>query len=394
MDESATKKRDDAPCREYLSWQGFVDDQIGVDEAELLLHHLAGCSACAEKIRTLKRFKSFCEDQLGSEDEKEEEQSRAALERTRQRIDAQRSALKPVRPARRWWRYQAIAAVIVLGLLALLYLPSIWRSVGVSAESVLEEATLRERAKLYQPGKILRWVTESDYQGLPGYPDGRYRIVHWQCNCDGSLALMTKRYDQSQQMIEAFWHQPDGTEVRFNRAAGDLVEITPGDDELRAALPALDGPRRQAVETYLARRTNAGRQHLRTQNYTDWLRRALTPSDPRSYVKVVETDELGRVYQLHIEHDYKPSTGTFVRVVSEQEIAAGTYQRLRVKNTRYRADGTSSTDDTHYTEMSEVTREDFGANDLTTLMKTAKKLVRLSPEEVARREMAEERKQY
>jgi hypothetical protein len=226
MDESATKKSNDAPCKEYLSWQGFVDDQIGVDEAELLLHHLAGCSACAEKIRTLKRFKSFCEDQLGCEDENEEEQSRSALERTKQRIEAQRPPLKPVRPARRWWRYQAIAAVITLGLLAVLYLPSIWRSAGVSAESVLEEAILRERDKLYQPGKVLRWVTESDYQGLPGYSNGHFRIVHWQCNCDGSLAYLTKRYDQNQQLVEAFWRQPNGTEVRFNRVAGDLVEIT------------------------------------------------------------------------------------------------------------------------------------------------------------------------
>jgi uncharacterized protein Usg len=314
-----------------------------------------------------------------------------ALERTKQRIKAQRPALKPVRPGRRWWRYQAIAAVIVLGLLSVLYLPSIWRSAGVSAESLLEEAILRERDKLYQPGKVLRWVTESDYQGLPGYPDGHHRIVHWQCNCDGSLAYLTKRYDHHQQLVEAFWRQPNGTEVRFNRAAGDLVEITPGDEELRAALPTLDAARRQALETYLARRTNAGRQHLRTQNFADWFRRALIPSNPRSTVRIVETEEWGRIYRLHIEQDYKPSTGAFVKVVSEQDIAADTYRRVRVKNTRYRTDGSSATDETRYTEMSEVNREDFSAHDLTELTKTAKNPVRLSPEEVVRREMAEEK---
>ena len=73
-----------------------------------------------------------------------------------------------------------------------------------------------------------------------------------------------------------------------------------------------------------------------------------------------------------------------MNVVSEQDIAADTYRRLRVKNTRYRADGSSATDEMRYTEMSEVTREDFSANDLTELTKTAKNLVRLSPEEVVR----------
>ncbi|MEP7273276.1 MAG: hypothetical protein ABI882_17385, partial [Acidobacteriota bacterium] len=369
MDENGTNINSDAPCKESLAWQSLLDEQLGLDETELLMHHLASCPACAEKLRTLSDAKSFCEDQLGSEDEDEEDTSSVILDRAKLNIQSQRPPLKPTRFGRSWWRYPAIAAAVFVALLSVLFLPSVWRRAGASAESVLAEAVLRERARAYQPGKVLRWVTESDFTGIAAYPDGRYRTTHWQCNCDGGLAFLTRRYDQNHELIEAFWHQPNGTEIRFVRAAGDLVEVTPADDELEAAQSTLDGALRRALETYLTRRIDGSRQHLRTQNFADWLRRALTPTDPRSYVKIVDSTDWGRVYHLHIEQDYTSSNSRFVRVVSEQEIAGSTYQRLRVKNTRYRADGSSATDDTRYTEMQEVTRDDFAINDLSELMR-------------------------
>lgn len=391
MDESGTNNRTDAPCREYLAWQNLLDEQLGVDESELLLHHLETCPACVEQVATLKRAKSLCEDQLGAEDDNEEESSRLSLDRAKRQIDLQRAMLKQPRPVRRWWRYYAIAALVILSITSVLLLPSFWNKAGASAEAILEEAILREREKAYQPGKVLHWVTESDCTGLTKYADGHYRTATWQCNCDGGLALITRRYDQENRLVEAFWRQPNGSEVRLVYGSGGLVEVIPGDDELRRALPTIDPALRQPLENYVTRRTDSSRQHLRTQGFADWFRRALSPSDSRSSAKVIETPDNGRIYQLHIEQDYQPPRASFVRVVSEQDIAGSTYQRLRVKNTRYRADGSFSVDNTIYTEMNEVSRADFETNDLKELLNTSKKVVHLSPDEVARREVQETR---
>ncbi|HEY7180253.1 MAG TPA: hypothetical protein VIC84_02490 [Blastocatellia bacterium] len=385
MNESATDPNVGAPCEDCLAWQRLLDEELNPSAAELLLHHLKFCRACAETALRLSHEKSICEEQLGLEDEGEEEFSRQVLARVRLRIEEARQARRPAHFSRRWPQY---AAALILALLVIWL--SLWRQTGASAEEVLAEAILRERAKAYQPGKVLYWTLESDYINIPTYADGRYRTLSWQSNCDGNLAFITRRYDQENRLTQAFWRKPNGAEVRFVQAGGAVVEITPSNDELRAAAPNLEPALRGALEDYLRRREDGGRRQLQGWN-VEWLRKALRTSNHSSTAQLINSPEGGRIYHLRAEMAYKPSPGGFVRVVSEDDIDANTYQRLRVKNTRYRADGAFAIDDTRYSAMKEVSLAEFDANNLNDLIGKSKNIVRLSPTEIARRELMEAR---
>src|SRR5262249_52869849 len=114
MNESSTDASAGAPCEECLAWQRLLDEELNMDAAELLLHHLKSCRACAETARGLKQAKSLCEELLGLEDEGEEEFSDQVLARVRFQVETARPARRPAHFSRRWRRYVVAAAALIL----------------------------------------------------------------------------------------------------------------------------------------------------------------------------------------------------------------------------------------------------------------------------------------
>src|SRR5262249_1608843 len=75
-------------CEDELTLQKFLDEELAPDASELVFHHLKGRQRCASVFQDLKDEQSFCQRQLGSEDEIEDDHLQAVLRRVRIQLEA------------------------------------------------------------------------------------------------------------------------------------------------------------------------------------------------------------------------------------------------------------------------------------------------------------------
>ncbi|MGH9940616.1 MAG: hypothetical protein ACREAM_30600, partial [Blastocatellia bacterium] len=88
MDDTTEKNPGHIRCEDELTLQKFLDEELAPDASELVFHHLRECQRCAALFQGLKDEQSFCQGQLGYEDESEADYSQAALRRVRIRLEA------------------------------------------------------------------------------------------------------------------------------------------------------------------------------------------------------------------------------------------------------------------------------------------------------------------
>jgi len=375
-------------CEDELTLQKFLDQELEPAATELVFHHLESCNRCARTLSALKQLKSFCTEKLGCEDEMESDFSYQILNKAKARIDHEIGARRATPAARRWWRRTALVAAIIVAIATAIAWPLIERSQSVSADAILAETILRERSWAHQPNKVLHWIVETEMINQRTIPDGRYRTLCWQNNFEGQSGYISRRYDQENRLISAYWRKPDGSEIQFIDQNGGLIEIAPATARLRQALPTLDLDLRQALEDYLSRRrAESISPQAKSKSFADWFLRSRNAGT----VQLINTSRWGEVFYIRTEQSYQPSASGIVRIIAEHEIVAKTFKRLRVKTTRYRLDGSQAVDDARWTYLEDATVADFDANNLDELIARTKNKVQLSPEMIARKALLENR---
>jgi hypothetical protein len=349
------------PCASVPDLQLLVDGELDGARLELVHHHVMACDACAALLRTLQGEKAVVRQALGAEDEAQVDLARDAVARVE-------AALGERRRRRSWLRlglppaFAAAAAVIALaGGLAMWIVVD--PRVDAAPGAILNEARVRENAWMFQPGKVLRWVVDSDLHGNPNLPDGEYRTLQWISNVPGAEASLLRKFNVGGDLVFAAWERPDGTEVVYQPGRPDPLVVHPQVEVIRAELPRVPVAVRPAFERYLAGRANRDLSTRRTQ-FAERFLDAVNARGP-AIIRQVGTPGGGEGYYIRTETD---ADAAGVRLITETYIDALTFRRYRLRTLRIRPDGTRHTEDARWTAFAETTLADFQAHDLTDLM--------------------------
>jgi hypothetical protein len=385
-------------CADELSWQRLADGEVDADAAELMWHHLSVCDACRSCMAVVQANRRLVSELLGSEDDDPEAGAGAVTrvaEQLRGRTAAQQqpaadSASVPatvVKPAwtLAWWRRRsdtrstwpraavATAALAAMALLVL-WLPS--AEVTATPDFVLSKAQVSARAWMYQPGKVLRWVIESEIKGHPSMPDGKYRSLWWRSNVEGKRAEILRNYDENNRLSYGRWLKADGRDVYFSSrgVAGkpNLLTIQPSDASLAAVLPSLPVVQQEPVRRYLRESASTPdfRSPLMADRLGEWLVDAAEGRKRNRTIERLTTPEWGTVY--YVRGDWRREDNTpwrfgpgVTRFVDEQYIGLTDFRIYRRKTTRYNDRGEAAhVGDARYHGFSETTLAEFRSEDL------------------------------
>jgi len=267
--------RSNGACPDALTLGRFVDDDLAGPEARRLVAHVEACPACRNEVERLERLRTFVTVRLGEEDEAAAGSSRSALEQVRLSLlnarhepaaapigdDSDAADRSPSGPPRGpWWRAArrrglafppwrtvaaaaSLAAVVVSSALVL----DRW-SVAASAERLLSEAQVVERAWRYQPGKIRVEVVDTTWRHADGRVD-RAVTTLWFNNLPGQEGYTARRYDAQGRLRAAWWMKTDGWSAQFVGEGVNRLSLDPAIGEVEALVPGL-GPEDQAAVRY------------------------------------------------------------------------------------------------------------------------------------------------
>jgi hypothetical protein len=383
-----SKRADSAPgesCADRVTLQALLDGELGEARTEMLMQHVQGCGTCAGTLGEVRRLRAHCIGQLGQADEAEAASSHEALARVQSRLSAA-IAGRPRRPRLQWvW----LAALGTAALFLLLVTPSFVGDAGASADRILAETIVRERAWATQPNKVLHWMIERDV--LNTAADGRFVTECWQANGPEHSSHVAREYDEADRLISAYWRREDGREVRWysrmqrigEREVGpDVIVIVPATAELRASLSSLDTSLHQGLEDYLRLRETSSSPTLQTREFAEKFRRKASPTNPQSVVEKIHSD-WGDLFRIRSERRFSPARNGVLYVVQEDFVRASDFRRYRLRTERHRADGSVETEDSRLTYFDQTSFTEFEAATLQDLMADIPGRVVLSVGEVA-----------
>ena len=296
----------------------------------------------------------------------------------------------PTMPRALWPRFAAAASLAAVAVMVV-WLPS--ANVSATPDFVLDRARVSERSWRYQPGKVRRWVTESDIRGNPLMPDGRYRTLWWQSNVEGQTGEILRRYDEKDRLVFGRWTKSDGRDAYFSdgdKGSANRLTIHPSPAALGAVLPSLPVVQQDAVRRYLQERPYFLSPQMQGQSFGDWLVDAAEGRKPNRTIERRTTPEWGTVYYLRSERRRDGSQSGFeswvARFVDEQYIGLSDFRPYRRRTTRYNERGDAvHVEDSRVREFSDSTLEEFRAEDLDFdgALPTGWTVVRQTPEQRA-----------
>lgn len=289
------------------------------------------------------------------------------------------------------WRPVVASAVAVVVLAVVTWVWTGPRS-SVSADEIFREAGLRERAWTYQPNKVLHWVIESDRTNHPMRLDGRYVSHHWQNNYPGQGTRLIRSYDQNGKLAYAIWDKPDGSSVLFSNVYPDQVSILPTRAEwqqfitkiLKEDADKLEPASRQQLEARLKEAEEDADFYDPTRLFeqaVSQVRRSLK----NAKLEVIYTPGVGKTFRIRDEFNERTPQGGTMRHVLEEDIAADTFRRFRLKEIRYLPDGKTAVSNARWTLFEETSIADLEAHDLRDLIASGKRIVRRTPEELLKK---------
>jgi anti-sigma factor RsiW len=385
MDSRQAGSRPGDPCADPVTLQALLDGELDDAQTEVLMQHLLGCEGCAATVGELRRVRACAVEQLGRADDVDLVARGDALARVQRRIETALTGERPVRRHAGWLAAGLGAAALFL----LLVTPTFVGDAGASADRILAETIVRERAWATQPNKVLHWLLERDV--LNTSADGRFVTECWQANGPDHSSHVAREYDEGDRLVAAYWRREDGREVRwFSRTerVGDAeigpesVLIVPATADLRSGLASLDPSLRQGLEDYLRQREAASSPMQQTRDFAERFRRKASPSNASSLVEKIHSDS-GDLFHIKSEHRYSPARNGLVRLVQEDFIRASDFRRYRFRVERHRVDGSIETEDARLTYFDNTSYSEFEAATLTDLMAEVQGRVALSVRQVA-----------
>lgn len=372
-------------CSDPIVLQRLLDNELDDAEAELVAHHASSCADCRTELATLSDIRTFAQNQLGAEDDREEEASAAALARV-----AGRLPLPPESQSSGWWRRVMLAATLA-GVALLAPIP-FGPAVDASPGRILEEAAARERMWMYQPNRILHWEVATEMRGLQNIADGPRRTMFWQRNGTATFEQISRQVDAQARTEHAWWQRADGSTVSFRAKNPGVVEIGPSTPHVQAVLPTLPPHLRAALESYLSHRETVRTLDFYSRRYAEWLHRPLLwTSYGKATLRRGSVPRWGEVYQITVENGPSPTNSNILRAVHQYEIETTTFRLLRLKTTLTYSDGTVGVQDARWIVYREISAAEFEAQTPRDLLEGDLRIVNLTPLEVAERRVREMR---
>jgi hypothetical protein len=365
------------PCVDEVTLQAFSDGELDEARSEVILHHVSTCRACARVLARLCAVGTIAAQELAGADAGVGSADVASVGRVEARLG---SAFAARRSGRSGWVAAAFGAV---ALLLLLTVPSFNPAAGASAERILTETILRERAWATQPGRVLHWVIESETHSLRE-PDGRHRVLCWQANGLGDeSAYLVRDHDAQGALWSAYWRRTDGSEIRWRRDRQDEVVMIPPTTGLREALPGLSPYLQRGLTAYLALRDVKGSPALETRSFAEDLRHATDPANRESTVQRVHQPGWGDLFHVRTDRRIPEASDGLLRIASDDYIGVADFRRYRLHLARYYADGRVETEDSRWAYFPDTPPADFTANTLEDVIDRAARVVTWSPEDAA-----------
>ena len=374
-------------CADELTWQRLADGEADPDRAELLWHHLSGCEACRACMAAVQSNRRVVSELLGKEDD--DSDAGAVVKRVQLLVQTESSLQPPIAgaetseavtprrarallawptiPRTLWPRFAAAASLAALAVM-LLWLPS--AKVSATPDFVLSKARVSERAWTYQPGKVLRWVTEADIRGNPYMPDGRYRSLWWRSNVEEQTGEILRKYDDKGQLSMGRWTKADGRVGYFTVRIPNRLSIEPSDAAFMAVLPSLSPVQQDAVRRHLRERSDFSSALVQRQAMGDLLVDVAEGQKRNRTLERRTIPEWGTVYYLRGDWSrentqpwrFEPRVARFV---DEQYIGLTDFRPYRRKTTRYNERGEAiQVEDARYLDFGESTLAEFRAEDL------------------------------
>ncbi len=252
-------------CPDPLVLQRWCDAELSPAEVARVGDHVAACADCRARCERLERDLALVTVRLGEEDEVWAAEAGDALEDVHRRLAREVSG-RGRRGARHAWPWRAMArlrhvasgrtvaqlaagaAVLAAAILVTAVSVDHW-SVGASAERVLTEARVRERAWRYQSGKLRVQTVEHDLR-VAGDPPRRWVTTTWFNNVVGQESYTARSVDPSGQLVGAWWMRTDGWSARFVANGSKTLTLDPPMSDLERLVPGLPPAQRLALESW------------------------------------------------------------------------------------------------------------------------------------------------
>ncbi len=363
-------KRGDSPgagCVEDADLHAALDGELSDAALELVHVHVAGCAACGSRLRAVREERQQVATLLGQEDERDAEMVLAAVAR----ID--RAIARTSRPSARQrsgsiLKRLGLAMASAAGLLLAFSWAGSDRDVTAAPGRILDEAMVRENAWMYQPGKVLHWVVESEISGSPRLADGRYTNRQWMSTVTGAEGELLRKTDASGRLVFATWRRRDGSVVTYRVGRETPLQVEPSNAEIRAEMASLSPEERQAAQVFLDTRQQDSETSLQRSRFAKWF---LDAANQRGDVHVERkaTPDGADGYHLRLERGPGAQLDHgVVRLVMETYIEAQGFRRYRLRSEREYSDGRLWLEDARWVKFAETDLADFEANTLTDLL--------------------------
>ncbi|HXG59008.1 MAG TPA: hypothetical protein VNL91_08285 [Thermoanaerobaculia bacterium] len=369
-------------CLDALVLQRLNDGDLDDVQAELVAHHIESCPTCRAEAKRVGELRTLVEGLLAAEDEGEEDRAAAVLARIAGRLPGEPRRRVPPRLYRRTW-LRVAALLVVAFLLPLPFLSELraWPT------KILEEAADRQRMWMYQPNKVLHWEVSTESHGVRGIADGHWRTVFWRNNGEKTSLEITRQYGPAGRLEQAYWQQPDGSAIHY-RANDGIIEITPTDAAAYQVLPNLGPDLRAALHWYLERRAFGRSLEHKRRSDAGWLHgRAIWFAEGKATFRRGLADVWGEVHHITVVRE-RPSPG-IEKVVHQYEIENSSYRLLRLETTISYTDGTIGTHDSRWLAFRTASDAEYRAQSASELLETGIPVVRLSPVDIASRQLLE-----
>ncbi|MFB3855501.1 MAG: hypothetical protein ACE148_17015 [Vicinamibacterales bacterium] len=412
-------------CPGVETLQALAECELEEAAAELVCHHAGCCDHCASILTAIRRQRAWCMEMLATEVEAGAESDRQVLARVRSRLSSldppatarrtegaaaasngssscgaarlqtangdapaatslPRARAKPGRPRRPGfgvWRIAALVSVPLGSVIAAgLLFPD---HVGASADRILEETILRERAWAAEPGVTLHWVVESDVRSRPSWPDGRHRFDIWQQNlADGRSTRLSYHYDPAGSLTAATWQRTDGSTVTWLAGDGGQIHVAPPFRVLEAALPDLPPQLQDSLRAHLRARERSILPRLQNRGMAEYLRRSTDPAATNARVDRVRSAGDQDLYRVRTSRSF-PSGHALRRLEQEDFIGTHDFRRYRMLARRFFRDGTVETEDMQWAYFESVRVGSLPTALIEELSAKASAVVTLTPLDVA-----------
>lgn len=336
-------------CPDRLLLQRCCDGDLSPAEVARVGGHLAACGECRAEFERLERDLTLVTVRLGEEDEAWATEAGAALEEVRLRLAGEEDGQhqvgsRPSWPARTLarlrrfagaglaWRLAAGVAVLAAAIVVTAMTVGRW-SVGASAERVLTEARVRERAWRYQSGKLRVQTVEHDLRVAGESP--RHRVTTtWFNNVVGQESYTARSVDPSGQLVGAWWMRTDGWSARFAANGSKTLTLDPPMRDLERLMPGLPAAQRLALEFWLRDRRRQVRPQELAAVLAARVSEAVAPDLASGRPGRPQLLRVGPVFLLTYQVDEPSADGVHATWVVEDTLAAAdlvherSFQRL------------------------------------------------------------------